>query len=103
MDSFCQLVHTIYMARESEYSKNRDMLKANNPWVCGLCGHRIKKVDLTVDHIVPLSRGGSHDISNLRLVHAKCNVIKGNDLDNEMAIHKRLYFFWMNFLTIFIP
>lgn len=31
-----------------------------------------------VDHYVPLSRGGSNDRGNLRLLHEKCNVLKAN-------------------------
>lgn len=95
--------HNKSMGKESEYAKNRDFVKKNSPWVCGLCGHKIRKIDLTVDHIIPLSRGGTHEVANLRLVHAKCNVIKGSDLDHEIPLYKRLYFWWMNFLTIFIP
>lgn len=91
------------MREDSIYAKNRDHLKQHSRWICGLCGLKIKKNDLTVDHIVPLSRGGSHDLENLRLVHAKCNVIKGNLLDSEFPIHKKLYFLWLNFLTIFLP
>jgi 5-methylcytosine-specific restriction endonuclease McrA len=48
---------------------------------CGIC-HR--KVSLTIrwpapfsatlDHILPLSAGGSHTIDNLRLAHLHCNL-----------------------------
>ncbi len=88
---------------ENLYSINRDRLKKEKPWVCELCGHKIKKDSLTVDHIVPQSRGGTHEYENLRLVHAKCNTIKGNYLDHEIPLIKKLYFLWMNFLTIFLP
>lgn len=52
--------------------------------VCGICGER---VDMTLssldrfgpvmDHIIPLSVGGRHDIDNLQIVHNICNVVKG--------------------------
>ena len=41
--------------------------------------------DLHVDHIVPLARGGSHHISNLRLLPAKINISKREKLDSEMS------------------
>lgn len=85
------------------YSVNRDLLKKTSPHVCGLCGHRIKERDLTVDHIIPLSRGGTNEISNLRLVHSSCNQIKGNFLDEEMSWLAKAYFAWLRFLTIFFP
>lgn len=33
---------------------------------------------LHIDHVVPISRGGSNDIENVRPAHAKCNVEKGS-------------------------
>lgn len=53
--------------------------------LCGLCK---KPVDMnlsgshqmgpTIDHIVPVSRGGTNDELNLQLAHRRCNVAKGN-------------------------
>ena len=34
--------------------------------------------DLTVDHVTPLSKGGSDDLSNLQLLCAPCNSSKGD-------------------------
>lgn len=51
--------------------------------------HRIKsdeprprriKVDVNVDHVKPLSKGGTNDITNLALVHVKCNTNKGSEV-----------------------
>lgn len=53
---------------------------------CGICG---SPVDMTltrsdglhcpsVDHIIPRSRGGSHDPSNLQLAHLRCNMAKSD-------------------------
>ena len=53
---------------------------------CEICGEEIntktksKKKRLSIDHIVPKSRGGSNDIDNLQLSHCKCNSDKNNDL-----------------------
>lgn len=32
----------------------------------------------SIDHVVPLSKGGAHDIGNARLACCRCNAIKGN-------------------------
>lgn len=32
---------------------------------------------LTVDHVVPRSKGGNDDIANLRPAHAHCNYARG--------------------------
>lgn len=52
---------------------------------CRLCGD---PVDMTlvypdpmsksVDHVVPLSRGGAHEPSNCQLAHLRCNISKGS-------------------------
>ncbi len=55
-----------------------------NSKVCALCGKPIDETDFTVDHIIPLSRGGTNDPENLRPVHKSCNHFKGNYLDKEM-------------------
>lgn len=83
------------------YSENREILKKTSFKICGLCGHRIKDRDLTVDHIVPLSRGGTNELNNLRLVHSSCNQIKGNLLDEELSWLARGYFLWLRFLSFF--
>jgi 5-methylcytosine-specific restriction endonuclease McrA len=57
---------------------------------CSICGQtinldipRTSKMGLTVDHLVPLSRGGSDDIENLRPAHWICNIKKSNKLPQE--------------------
>lgn len=46
---------------------------------------------LTVDHIVPRSRGGSNDLQNLQPLCYKCNQKKGSSLPGEDPFAARIY------------
>lgn len=51
---------------------------------CQICGTPIDFDNYTLDHIIPLSRGGANDISNYRAACRICNQFKSNRLDSEM-------------------
>jgi 5-methylcytosine-specific restriction endonuclease McrA len=44
--------------------------------VSGRCPQSGKKAKPTIDHIVPLAKGGKHTLANLQLMCALCNSIK---------------------------
>lgn len=51
---------------------------ARDNWRCGICGEAIPAgEEFHVDHIIPVSRGGSDHADNLQMAHARCNQIKG--------------------------
>lgn len=37
----------------------------------------------TVDHIIPISKGGTYDIENLQLAHESCNLMKVDALPDD--------------------
>lgn len=45
---------------------------------CGICGQRVRRDNMTVDHIKPVSLGGTDCPDNLRPAHAECNNLRGN-------------------------
>lgn len=53
---------------------------------CHLCGEHVPAEQIHLDHVVPLSLGGPHDESNLRVAHARCNLQKGNRPRNEQLL-----------------
>lgn len=54
-----------------------EALCAKYDYCCLSCG---KQAPLTVDHIIPLSKGGSNDISNIQPLCKPCNSKKGTKI-----------------------
>ncbi len=50
---------------------------------CAYCGER--DVPLQIEHIIPLSRGGSNRVSNLTLACGRCNLDKGTQTAQEFG------------------
>jgi 5-methylcytosine-specific restriction endonuclease McrA len=55
----------------------RDVYKKTNG-DCGICGEHVPYHLFTVDHIIPISRGGPHLLYNLQPAHKSCNSRKGD-------------------------
>lgn len=47
-------------------------------WHCQICGKVLTKETVTIDHIIPVSKGGTNDIENLQPMCRSCNSRKGN-------------------------
>lgn len=65
------MAHPAYRSRE--YQRNRKLLLASKP-PCFRCGG----VATTADHILPKSRGGGPELTNLRPACRRCNSSRGN-------------------------
>lgn len=52
--------------------------------LCYICGAVVALEDLTLDHVIPSSKGGSDTFENLMPVHRTCNCRKGNKLDYQI-------------------
>lgn len=48
--------------------------------ICAYCGIEAEGEDVTLDHVIPVSRGGTDRMSNMVLCCAKCNTKKGNKM-----------------------
>jgi 5-methylcytosine-specific restriction endonuclease McrA len=57
-------------------------LSLNN--ICPCCGNYTETGDFSVDHIVPLSLGGTNYISNIQPLCVSCNVKKNARIVNYL-------------------
>lgn len=69
---------------DADRIRNREVFERDG-WVCGLCQSPVDSdikwpspLSPSLDHILPLSKGGSHIMANVQLAHLGCNVEKGD-------------------------
>lgn len=51
---------------------------SNQNAICYICNKYMTFKDASVDHVIPLSKGGSSEEENLKLAHKDCNDKKGD-------------------------
>lgn len=63
----------------------RESVFDRDGWLCGLCSEPVNPAlewphpkSVSLDHVIPLSKGGAHSMSNTQCAHLDCNVSKGN-------------------------
>ena len=54
---------------------------------CQYCGGKFPTVDLNLDHVIPLSRGGKSSWENVVCCCVRCNSRKGGSLPHEAGMH----------------
>jgi 5-methylcytosine-specific restriction endonuclease McrA len=54
---------------------------------CQSCGKTTQQSPLHIDHIIPLAKGGTNDLSNLHTLCQRCNLGKGDRLDPRFSRH----------------
>jgi len=64
---------------------DRAVVFSRDGWVCQLCGEKIPPKAKwpepkygTIDHIIPLSKGGTHTMDNVQAAHLRCNCRKND-------------------------
>ena len=83
-----RLISFVKIPRDAHGRKiTRKAVLARDAWTCQYCGTR--KPGLTVDHIIPRSRGGKSVWENIVASCASCNRRKGSHLPREIKMHPR--------------
>lgn len=75
-------VRQIYRAKQNglEYDASVTLAKVFKSYrgLCGICGHWVQPRYASMDHIIPMIRGGTHTFDNIQLTHLRCNLQKGD-------------------------
>lgn len=80
-----RLVSYVHVPRDMHRRKiTRRAVFARDGWTCQYCGSRS---NLTVDHVIPRSKGGSSSWENIVASCAPCNRRKGDRLPRQAGMH----------------
>jgi 5-methylcytosine-specific restriction endonuclease McrA len=79
--SVVRLRHLVHRRRHLGIRPSRQAVFLRDNWVCQYCGAKTK--DLTLDHVVPRHRGGTHTWTNLVAACKACNLKKGGQTPAE--------------------
>lgn len=86
MPDVIRLVSYVRVPRDVHRRRiTRRAVLARDNWTCQYCGDSRSK--LTVDHVLPKSRGGDSDWDNIVASCAPCNRRKGSRLPREAGMH----------------
>lgn len=93
-----------FVRREVRFSRRNIFERDKN--TCQYCGKRLPKPDLTLDHVIPQSRGGRDTWENLVLACVNCNIKKSNRTPREanmLPLRKPAKPEWLPTLGMRIP
>lgn len=62
---------------------SRGNVYTRDNYTCQYCGHKFAAKDLTYDHLIPRSRGGRTEFTNIVTCCRACNTAKGNKTCDE--------------------
>jgi 5-methylcytosine-specific restriction endonuclease McrA len=65
---------------------SRDEIRRRDKETCYLCDQFVSVHEMGIDHVVPVTSGGSHTPDNVRIVHRACNSKKGTRLLTEIKL-----------------
>lgn len=73
--------------RDDSYRAHQEEVFARDGFACVYCS---SPLNLTLDHVIPQSRGGSHEPSNLVTACRSCNSSKGAKTPEEWEASRRV-------------
>lgn len=86
-----RLTKFVHVPRKFRRQVTNTFLFARDAYTCQYCGRAAGELKpreaLTRDHLIPLSRGGSNEWTNVVTACSSCNTRKSNRLPSEIGMH----------------
>ncbi|RMF04514.1 MAG: HNH endonuclease [Chloroflexi bacterium] len=82
-----RLVYFVKIPRRMSLPVTRRTILARDNYTCQYCGATPVRQELTLDHVLPRSRGGKSTWENVVTACKKCNGRKGNRTPTEANMH----------------
>lgn len=71
------------VAQRNFVGLSRERLFLRDRYLCAYCGQLFNELHLTIEHVIPVSRGGTHGWTNVVTACRGCNHRKGNRTPEE--------------------
>jgi 5-methylcytosine-specific restriction endonuclease McrA len=68
------------------YKPNRRNIFLRDNYTCAYCQRQLSTEELSIDHIIPKSRGGKETWENLTTACKTCNCLKGDRTPEEAGL-----------------
>jgi 5-methylcytosine-specific restriction endonuclease McrA len=99
-----RLVKFIHVPRRFRRQVTNTFLFARDNYRCQYCGRSTgdlrPRESLTRDHLIPLSRGGTNEWTNVVTACSPCNTRKGNRMPEEIGMHPLTHPFEPHFVHL---
>jgi len=84
-----RLVYYVRIPRQVSIGPTRSTVLLRDNYTCQYCGAAPGRAELTLDHVVPRSRGGQTTWNNLVTACRACNTRKGDHTPEEVGMSLR--------------
>ena len=80
-----QVIGDVHKIKRRQFSQTERMAVYNNSkGRCAICGRFVPYDSFTIDHIIPLAKGGTNAMDNLQVACSVCNLIKQDILPEDL-------------------
>lgn len=86
------------MAKFDKHTRLNVLKKTN--YKCAMCGKELNLLDMTIDHFIPQSKGGTSQFKNLIPLCQECNLDKSNIVLDPEEAYENLSYKYINELYI---